>query len=194
MGRGKKRRKRTGAGSVRTGENLGKSSVGAGPECTGADASSTGVEGIENAAEGLGVLSMNEVEIDEAALARAADAALASAPVDAAAVTEAPEQLPESWAPLIDSMTPMLRIAIFPQWDITEDEAKEFSASLGECLDQVFPGGLAGPYACWCRLIFCAGGIVAGRVIKHGNLPPLGPRRVEQSKQTPASASADATH
>lgn len=132
---------------------------------------------------------MNEVEIDEAALAREADVAMAAAPQDARFDAPA-EQLPESWAPLIGSMTPMLRIAIFPQWDISDDEAKEFSESLGECLDQVFPGGLAGPYACWCRLIFCAGGIVAGHVIKHGHLPPLGPRRVESKKDTDASASA----
>lgn len=131
----------------------------------------------------------NEVTIDEAALAAEAEAVLADAPVDAAGQMQQ-EQLPESWAPLIDAMTPMVRIAIFPQWEITDAEAKEFSASLGECMDQLFPGGLAGPYACWCRLIFCAGGIVAGRVIKHGQLPPLGPRRVEQPKQN----NADAAH
>lgn len=130
---------------------------------------------------------MNEVTIDEAALSAEADAVIAAADL-AAPPDVQPEQLPESWAPLIDSMTPMLRIAIFPQWEISDDEAREFSESLGQCLDQVFPGGLAGPYACWCRLFFCAGGIVAGRVIKHGKLPPLGPRRAEQPKQTTADA------
>lgn len=130
----------------------------------------------------------NEVTIDEAALMAEADAALASVAADASADATASAPVPESWAPLIDSMTPMLRIAVFPQWEITDDEAREFSESLGQCLDQVFPGGLAGPYACWCRLIFCAGGIVAGRVIKHGHLPPLGPRRAEQPKQASTSA------
>lgn len=137
---------------------------------------------------------MNDVQIDEVRLTAEADAAIAAAPLDQVAgesgqVVAAP---PESWAPLVESMTPALRLMVFPQWGITDAEAKEFSDSLGQCLDQVFPGGLAGPYACWCRLILCGGGIVAMRVMQTGKIPPLGPRRAVQKDKATAGSETSA--
>ena len=132
----------------------------------------------------------NDVSIDEARLTAEADAAIAAVPVDPLTAGAPVAPVPESWAPLIQGMTPMLRIAVFPQWNISEDEAREFSEALGQCLDQVFPGGLAGPYACWVRLMACTGGIVAMRVIQHGKLPPIGPRRASNEKTADAASPA----
>lgn len=134
----------------------------------------------------------NEVNIDEARLIAEADAALAASAPEVAPIEGegAALAVPESWSPLIEGVTPMLRIAVFPQWNISDAESREFEQSLGQCLDQVFPGGLAGPYACWCRLIVCCGGIVATRAIQFGKVPPLGPvRRVQQSEEKSAAAS-----
>lgn len=123
----------------------------------------------------------NEVEIDPAALAAEADAAVGDAPVLADQASPMVEGGPpvESWGPLVRSLTPTLRIVVFPQWEITDEEAGEVEASLSECLDMAFPGGMSGRYACWARLLLASAGIVAGRAIQNGGkLPPLGPKRV----------------
>lgn len=202
MGRRKKVRKRTGAGSGATGETIGKASAGTGEGETILTCAATG--GIEAGSddghtrndgqemERVGVVFMNTVDIDETRLTAEADAAVAGAPVDESAPVGAVQALPDSWSPLIEGMTPMLRIAVFPQWNISDAEATEFAESLGQCLDQIFPGGIAGPYACFVRLIVCCGGIVATRAIVHGQIPPLGPRRAKPEKET--GTAADAAH
>lgn len=188
MGRRKKRKRST----VSTGKNTGKTGTGTGAEInasTGAGASET---------ERVGVLYMsNEISVDEARLQAEADAALASAPLEdatfgAEGAPVAPEAA-ESWRPLVQGVVPMLRIVVFPQWNITDDEANEFTESLTQCMDQLFPGGMAGKYACWVRLMACCGGIVASRVIERGELPPLGPKRINV-KSNDAKSDAGAAH
>jgi len=124
----------------------------------------------------------NEVTIDESRLEAEANAVMVGVePAVPLAPGEA-EAAPLSWAPMIEGITPLLRIAVFPQWQITDPEAKEFADSLGICLDQLFPGGLEGRYACYVRLLTCCGGIVAMRAIQFGKIPPLGPKRAEKAK------------
>lgn len=132
---------------------------------------------------------MNEVVIDEARMAAEADAAMVDVQPEFDPLAP-PAEVLESWAPMIESVTPMLRIGVFPQWQITDAEAKEFAESLGQCLDQLFPGGMSGRYACFARLIACCGGIVAMRAIQLGKIPPLGPKRADKPK-TNGAAGAD---
>lgn len=135
----------------------------------------------------MGVLLVaNEVHVDEERLAAEARAALLGAPPDEGLSGEVPVEatvdgvpVPASWLPAINGAVPMLRIGVFPQWDITDDEANEFAEALAQCLDTFFPGGLDGKYGCFVRLIMAGGGICAGRMIRNGGkLPPLGPKRV----------------
>lgn len=133
---------------------------------------------------------MNTVEIDEDRLVQEADAALASvppvegsAPIDAAPV--------ESWAPVVEGCVPLMRLAVFPQWDLQDAECAEFAGALGQCLDQVFPGGVTGPYACWVRLVASCGLIVGARYMTLGKLPPLGPKRADTSKDDTRQANRE---
>lgn len=128
---------------------------------------------------------MNHVEIDEQELTREALAAADGAPETSIGPGQnadgAPASAVESWGPFIGGLIPTVSIVILPQWNLTEPERSEVQVSLTQCLDQAFPGGMSGPYACWCRLILACGGIAASRYIQHGALPPLGPKS-EQEK------------
>lgn len=132
---------------------------------------------------------MNNVEINEAALTAEADAAMTAAaelePVPPSPDAQAADAVSgDSWAPLVAGVMPMLCIGVFPQWGITDAERTEFGEALGQCLDQIFPGGLNGKYACWVRLIAAGGGIVAVRYLQAGTLPPIGPKRVTDAAAT----------
>lgn len=160
----------------------------AGSESAGNAGNGAGRAGEENS--GVRVLLMsNDVQIDDAQLMAQADAALAGAPVDPSAVPLDAQPIPENWLPLIEGLAPMLRIGVFPQWNITDDEQKEFVESAAQSLDLIFPGGLGGKYAPLVRLIACCGGICAVRYIQFGKIPPLGPKRVEKPKQPAADDS-----
>lgn len=131
---------------------------------------------------------INVVEVDEAALAAevAALEAAAPPPVEAAPEPAAPA---ESWGPMVEGITPQLALFVFPQWNLTPAERAEFTQSLTLCLDQLLPGGLAGKYACYVRLILLVGGVAASRYIMHGKLPPLGPKiEKEKPAEQPAQA------
>lgn len=213
MGRRQEGRRRTG----RTGEKPGKSSTGTGGEAiesTGGESRSErqarlGIEGAdeldrleaeyERRTERVGVLpvSSNDVTIDEQRLTLEADAALAgvvdelaaSAPADAAA---AGVPALESWAPFIEGLAPTLRGIIFAQWRMHEVQFEEWKASLVVCLDQTFPGGMTGPYACWVRLATASAGIVVVNYVTNGNqLPPLGlPRAAKTEKAADTGTAA----
>lgn len=122
---------------------------------------------------------MNEVSLDDAALAAEADAALAAAPAPDVSVTVSVPAL-ESWVGFVGDMMPAVRIGLVPQWNITDQESAAFSESLGTCLDQLFPGGPTGKYACWVRLFGTCSGIALGRYLANGALPPLGPKRADE--------------
>lgn len=138
---------------------------------------------------------MNEPEIDPVRLMAEADAAVADAPPELGAPTpegEGAAPVAESWAPMVASVTPVLTMGVFPQWNITPEERAEFSTALGQCLDQIFPGGPVGKYLCWVQLIATCGGIVAGRFLAHGKIPPLGPKRKETKADAASTAGGNA--
>lgn len=121
---------------------------------------------------------MNRVDIDESALAAEVDAALADAGLEGADVTASDVVAGESWAPFVAGLVPVLRGVVIPQWSVQSVQLKEFGESLTQCLDQAFPGGVSGQYACWARLLMCSAGIVVGAIVSNGGaLPPLGPVR-----------------
>jgi len=99
----------------------------------------------------------------------------------------------ESWTPAIKSVMPMIRIGVLPQWDITDDESEGFAQSLGECLDQAFPGGMNGKYACWARLLIIVTAVPATRYMQHGKLPPFGPKLKAVSAETRSNEVATAS-
>lgn len=80
-------------------------------------------------------------------------------------------------------------IVVIPQWNVQKDERCLVSDSLAECLEQLFPGGIEGKYACWVKLIFAVGGITAARALQPGGLPPLFNRKksAPKSAQQPAA-------
>jgi len=112
-----------------------------------------------------------------------ATAALAGAPVEAPAIGAevagaAPvDHLPE-WQMFMGHTVGVVSVVALPQWELTEGEKRELSESLAGCLNQLFPGGLDGKYACWFRLVAAAGGITVVRLAQNGGkLPGFGPRR-----------------
>jgi len=128
-----------------------------------------------------------------------ANAAIATAPLD---TVEAPEVtgalVPmeeshvEEWKVFMGHTVGVVAVVALPQWELTGDEKRELSESLAGCLDQLFPGGLDGKYACWFRLVAAAGGITVVRLAQNGGkLPGFGPRRksdTDTEAPTPAPA------
>lgn len=79
-----------------------------------------------------------------------------------------------SWGQLTPPTVQVLACVVFPAWQIRPEEQVEVSGALAECLEQVFPGGLGGRYACWIRLLVACGAITVSRVAMNGGkLPPL---------------------
>lgn len=137
-------------------------------------------------------MSDNQVEIDPARLEAEADAALASAPVESQPAEVAPA---ESWGPFLEGLLPTLRGIVFAQWQIHPTQLKELQDSLTVCLDQVFPGGMAGPYACWVRLATCCTGIgITNFIANGGTLPPLGLPRAAKEKEPATGIDASTAH
>jgi len=104
-------------------------------------------------------------------------------PPPAAAVDSA------SCSDLTPGLVEIIAATVLPAWNLTEDEKREFSGALGECLDQLFPGGLSGKYACWLRLVACSAVIVVSRASANGGkLPRIGPRleKPEKAEAVPA--------
>jgi hypothetical protein len=68
----------------------------------------------------------------------------------------------------------VLCAVVLPAWRIQPAEQRPVSEALAECLEQVFPGGIEGKYACWVRLLVACGAITVSRVATNGGrLPPL---------------------
>lgn len=96
----------------------------------------------------------------------------------------------EAWAPFLHvAVKPMLFGQLIPQWGVPPEESNELVDAMGACLDQVFPGGPDGKYACWVRFIFGSVMMVALRVnieVKDGqrkiSLPPMGPKWLSDLK------------
>lgn len=134
---------------------------------------------------------MNDPIIDHERLAAEADAVIAGmeAPAEAApGAGQAAAPVSESWIPFTENLMPMVVLLGVPQWDLSKAEQRELCQSLGQCLDQLLPGGADGKYACWVRLVAAIGGITAARVIQHGKLPPFGPKLADAAEKTATPA------
>jgi len=95
------------------------------------------------------------------------------------------------WSALTPPAVEVLSAVVFPAWEIQTSEQRPVSEALAECLDQVFPGGIEGRYACWVRLIFAGGAICVSRIAVHGRLPPLFvPKRIVRSASSTNGAAA----
>jgi hypothetical protein len=78
------------------------------------------------------------------------------------------------WSALTPPAVEVICAVVLPAWQIQTAEQRPVSEALAECLEQVFPGGIEGRYACWVRLIFACGAITVSRVAQNGGkLPPL---------------------
>lgn len=183
--------KRTGDATGFSNENGAKSGTHTGDNTEGNTGETT------NTIKRVGVLSMNDennsVYVDEPQIAAQMDA-VADSENDVAltmmtdgAGGEQPQQV-ESWDKFIQtSIRPILFGMVLPQWEVSADEQHEWSDALGQCCDQIFPGGPDGKYACWVRLILGSVVIAGTRIAMNGGkLPPLGPRKKEQPQQTNA--------
>jgi hypothetical protein len=137
-------------------------------------------------------VSNNTVDIDPVALAADAERALAGATMEAAPTGADPAApagavdalTAQSWRPLIEGLTPTVRMTIFAQWSIRPDMEQEFIGSLSQSLDLLFPGGLDGKWAPFARLLACCAGIVFLNYTANGNkLPPLGLKKPDAEKR-----------
>lgn len=135
-------------------------------------------------------MSANTVDVDAAALIAEAQRAVAGAALDpaaAAAIAADPNAAPaapamDSWRPLIEGMTPTVRMTIFAQWQIAPDMQAEFVASLSQSLDLLFPGGMDGKYAPFVRLLACCAGIAFMNYTPADGLKPLGLKKPDDKK------------
>jgi len=139
-------------------------SVGAGGSAAAGAASGAAPVGVES----LGVVGSPDQLIAEA------EAAAAGAPQQVDPSQPAGELNPNGqWSALTPPLVKVTCAVVLPAWQIRDDEQTEVSEALGQCLEQLFPGGIEGKYACWVRLVFCCGAITVSRVQQHGRLPPL---------------------
>ena len=96
----------------------------------------------------------------------------------------------EEWRVFMGHTVGVVSVVALPQWELTDGERRELADSLAGCLDQMFPGGLDGKYACWFRLVAAAGGITVVRLASNGGkLPGFGPRRSKSDTDAAAGES-----
>jgi len=93
----------------------------------------------------------------------------------------------QNWLPVLSGALPMLAVSVFPQWQLQPAELDGFGKALAGCLEQLFPGGMGGRYACWFRLVAITGGIIVTRKLQHGELPGLGAAPVTDDEHAAAA-------
>lgn len=81
-----------------------------------------------------------------------------------------------SWSKLMEPVFQVVDTLVLPQWNLREEEKAELSASTGEILDQIFPGGLANEkWAPYVRLLAVSCTVILTRIDPETRkLPPLG--------------------
>jgi hypothetical protein len=90
------------------------------------------------------------------------------------------------WSALTPPTVEVLCAVVLPAWQIQPGEQRPVAEALAECLEQVFPGGIEGKYACWVRLMVACGAITVSRVAtNNGKLPPLFVARAKPASSTP---------
>lgn len=80
-----------------------------------------------------------------------------------------------SWGAVTPAIIQVVDTLVLPQWNLQQKEKTELSESIGEILDQLFPGGLANEkWAPYIRLTLVSSAIVLTRVDPETKkLPPL---------------------
>lgn len=155
-------------------------------DTAGADSEPAGVG--STGADQVGVGGMESLGVgDTERLIAEAQSATAGIPGDPLAETAGQLDPNGQWSALTPPLVKITCGVVLPAWQINNTEQGEISEALGQCLEQLFPGGINGQYACWVRLIFCCGAITVSRVQQHGRLPPLFLPTVAPAKPTPAA-------
>lgn len=128
---------------------------------------------------------------ESASLEAEANAALNGAPAQELLPGESPPSAPvqQEWLPFLRGITPLLFVAVLPQWELTPEEKDQWVTALASCCDQLFPGGPDGKYACWVQLIGSTVLICGARMMQNGGkLPPFGPKRIAAANDGTAKA------
>lgn len=176
------------------------SSEGAGNSAGSTDVDAAGDAGTEGTSRLVNGQGANTVDVDPAQLAADAERAVAASLAQDAAA--APDPAPggqgdaaapvvDSWRPLIEGLTPTVRMTVFVQWQIPANLEGEFINSLTMTLDALLPGGMSGKYAGIARLLVCCAGITfINYSANGGSLPPLGPKKRDEKPATDAGTAA----
>lgn len=174
-----------------TTEKAGSDTTGIGAGSAGSTGHGTGGAGTEPSlvagVEHVGVVDGNSPE----RLIAEVQAAAASAPIadpitgqpqiDQAATDPAGE-----WSALTPHIVTVACGVVLPRWEIPPTEQTEVAESMGQCLEQLFPGGIEGRYACWVRLVMACGAITISTAHRHGGkLPPLFSASAKPAQPTP---------
>lgn len=156
---------------------------------TTADSAASTVGSDQVAVAGMESLGLGDTE----RLVAEAESAVAGVPGGDPLAAAAQQLDPNGqWGALTPPLVKITCGVVLPAWQINNVEQGEISEALGQCLEQMFPGGVNGKYACWVRLVFCCGAITVSRVQQHGRLPPLFLPTVQPAKPTPpAPANVD---
>jgi hypothetical protein len=162
-----------------TTEKTGSDTAGAGAGSAGFAGRSAGAPESPPLVAGVEHLGMVDGSSTERLIADV-EAAAASAPI-ADPVTGQPSagELVQAdgageWRTLTPHLVTVTCGVVLPRWAIPTTDQAEVAESLGLCLEQLFPGGVDGKYACWVRLVFACGAITVSTAQRHGGkLPPL---------------------
>lgn len=144
---------------------------------SGADSAGSASAPAAPGVEPLGLVGSTDGLIAEAEAAAASSPAVD--PVTGLAGGAPPELNPNGqWSALTQPAVAVLCGVVLPAWEIEADQQKQIAEPLAECLEQLFPGGVDGRYACWVRLIVASGAITVGVAARNGGkLPPLFARK-----------------
>lgn len=103
---------------------------------------------------------MHDVRIDEAGIAAAFDArvlGMAPAAAPGAMVQAVPAY--EAWQPVTRLVASVLANKVCPAWEVAPEIQHQWADALGECMEQLMPGGLANieAWGPWGKLAFASG-------------------------------------
>lgn len=126
---------------------------------------------------------MHDVKIDEAGIAAAFDsraAGLSIAPGASApgAMVETAPPVSEAWQPVTRLIASVMANKVCPAWEVAAEVQHQWADALGECLDQLMPGGLANidAWGPWGKLAFASGlWVMAGFDMQTMKLKPRFP-------------------
>lgn len=160
-----------------------------------ASVSAGAAEGIAGA--DVGILRVNDVELDPVALDAEADRILAD-PAAVASLSQADQVLTgaapcESWSQVTPGIVVAADLLLLPQWNLQQQEKDELSGAIAGVLDQLFPGGMSDArWAPYFRLVAISVAVgVSRRDPETGKFPPLGPKRVAIPNESTGTGAVD---